>query len=419
MIIEFKVTNFRSISDAQTLSMVASPDKGLPQNISASDFDADLSLLRSAVIYGPNAAGKSNLIRAMQLMQWLILTSAKESQAGEKIAAQPFLFDEQAQTQPTEFELSFSKNGVRYQYGFVFNRDRILEEWLFAYPAGRVQRWFVRQYNELGNKYEWEFSKLFKGAKQQIVDLTRPEVLFLSNAVKLNNEQLLAPFKWFQEDLVVITPANINHVDLNKSIDQIKSPEGKKKIMQYLNVADPTITDISLENEIFSEDKLPRNLPVEFKDMVSKNMLGRDFVRIKFHHAANISLDVGDESEGTRKFLGFSGQWVDALEHGKVVLVDELDNSLHSLAVRFLISMIYNSETNKKNTQLIFSTHDTSLLDTELFRRDQVWFVEKDKKNSTQLYPLLDFSPRKNEAIGKGYLQGRYGALPYVGDWRF
>lgn len=126
-----------------------------------------------------------------------------------------------------------------------------------------------------------------------------------------------------------------------------------------------------------------------------------------------------EESEGTRRLLSYAGRWIDALEKGKVIIVDELDNSLHPLVVRFLIKLICNPDSNKNNAQIIFSTHDTSLLDNELFRRDQIWFVEKDEFNSTHLYPLLEFSPRKYEAIGRGYLQGRYGALPYIGEWKF
>jgi len=185
-----------------------------------------------------------------------------------------------------------------------------------------------------------------------------------------------------------------------------------------MSIADPSISDISSVTEKFSEDILPKNMPDDIKEKIKAGYEGKDVLtKLEFTHPNNALLDLDEESHGTQKFFAYSGYWIDALENGKVVVVDELDNSLHPLAVRFLINLISDPEKNKNNSQLIFSTHDTSLLDSNIFRRDQIWFVEKDKHNATQLYSLLDFSPRKDEAIGRGYLQGRYGALPYIGDW--
>ncbi len=141
--------------------------------------------------------------------------------------------------------------------------------------------------------------------------------------------------------------------------------------------------------------------------------------KIYLIHSGNVPLELEYESMGTRKLFAYAGHWINALDNGKILIVDELDNGLHPLVVRFLVELIFNPKINIKCTQLIFSTHDTTLLDNELFRRDQIWFVEKDEMNSTKLYSLLEFSPRKNEAIGRGYLQGRYGALPYIGEWKF
>lgn len=417
MFIELKVSNFRSIKDPQTLTMVANPATELSQNTCPADFDPELSLVRSAVIYGPNAGGKSNLIKALQFMRYLVVFSAKESQPGEKIPVEPFLFNQESRNQPSEFEITFSKDNIRYQYGFVANENHILEEWLFAYPSGRAQQWFARSFNKKTNKYLWEFSRFFKGSKQSLTTHARNNALFLSTAVQLNNEQLLPPFTWFQQDLLVVTATK--NLSLDKTINQIKTDTGKKKILQYMSVADPSIADITLDIQKFSEENLPKNIPQELKDYIKKDMLGTDFTKLNFIHANNISLTIEVESDGTRRYLAFAGRWIDALENGKTIVVDELDNSLHPLAVQFLIGLINNPEINKKKAQLLFSTHDTSLLDNEIFRRDQIWFVEKDKQNATQLYPLLDFSPRKHEALGKGYLQGRYGALPYIGEWRF
>jgi AAA15 family ATPase/GTPase len=419
MLIEFRLSNYRSISSDQTLSLVAGIGAELPQNICALDSDPSLQLVRSAVMYGANAAGKSNLIRALYFMKMLVLVSAKESQQGEEIPVESFLFNKETREQPSQFEIIFSKDKVRYQYGFEVNKHRILEEWLYAYPAGKMQEWFSRKYDKETDRYTWKFStRNFKGKKELWREATRGNALFLSTAVQLNNEQLLPVFNWFQKDLIVL-PA-FAKISPEKSIEQSKTELGKERILKYVAIADPNICDISLETETFSEDKISKNFPEDVKEKIKKQMVGKEIVtKIDFLYPENILLDIKDESHGAQKLFAIAGYWIDCLEQGKIIAVDEMDNSLHPLLVRFLIKLFFNPEINKNNSQLIFSTHDTSLLDDDLFRRDQIWFVEKDKHHATQLYPLLDFSPRKDEAIGKGYLQGRYGALPYIGEWRF
>lgn len=405
MIIEFKTKNFRSIWNPQTFSLVASSDTEHDQNTFHSGNTDSLRLLRASVIYGANASGKSNLLDALSFMRFFVVSCAKESQLGEKIPVENFSFNEKSRLDPTEFEVSFIKEDVRYQYGFVIDEDRVHEEWLFAYPTGRAQQWFSRVYDKKNDEYSWKFSKYFKYNKQ-IVNLTLKQVLFLSNAVKLNNEQLAPVFTWFQKDLLFIDPDTWREFSNKKSIDYIKEEKGKEWILQFMRAADPSIADIEIEKSTlpFLQNSNPKQV---------------DENKIRFMHSEKFSLDLKRESEGTRRLLEFAGHWIDALENGGVLIVDELDKSLHPLLVRFLINLICNPEINKKNAQLIFTTHDTSLLDNAMFRRDQIWFVEKDKNNATQLYPLLDFSPRKHEAIGRGYLQGRYGALPYIGEWRF
>jgi uncharacterized protein len=420
MIIEFKVSNFRSILEKQTFSMVASPSTELSENLCVADCDDKFRLVRAAVIYGANAGGKSNLLSALLLMRLLIITSAKESQQGEKIPIDNFSFDKSSRNEPSEFEVTFIKEKIRYQYGFVADENRILDEWLFAYPSGKAQKWFSRVYDTKNEKYSWSFSKFFKGGKQ-LSDLTRSNVLFLSNAVKLNNEQQAPVFDWFQKDLILIDPSNGRGLSSSATIDLIKSSEGKKRVLQFMLAADPSIADIKLDMKKPDEEEiyLPNSMPQELQNYLKKEIMSKDHPVINFTHSVDASLNIKDESEGTRRLLAYAGRWIDALDNGRTLVVDELDNSLHPLVVRFLIKLICNPEINKNNAQLIFSTHDTSLLDNELFRRDQIWFVEKDEINSTRLYPLLDFSPRKHEAIGRGYLQGRYGALPYIGEWRF
>ena len=395
MLIEFKVKNFRSIQDQQTFSLVAGPGMELEQNTCAAGGDLELKVIRAAVIYGPNAGGKSNLLAALLALKNWVLLSAKESQQGETIPVEGFAYDKKAHKAPSEFELSFIVDNVRYQYGFVADKNIVFEEWLFAYPSGRVQQWFSRVYNEKNKKYSWKFSKLFKIDKK-IADRTRPNVLFLSKAVDDNSEQLFPIFSWFKENLICIGPANKTLTEPKNTIDYIKNKD-KKRVLEFLKVADPSIVDIFVEKE-------------------TENLLKS---KINLVHSEGVLLNLVDESDGTQRLLKFAATWLEALDKGAVLIADEINNSLHPLLVKFLINLIYDPRNNKKNPQLIFTTHDTALLDNELFRRDQVWFVEKNKNHATQLYSLLDFSPRKQDAIGKNYLQGRYGALPYIGTWGF
>jgi uncharacterized protein len=420
MIIELKVKNFLSIREEQTLSLVASPATELNDNVFQAGKDSPLNLVRSAAIYGANASGKSNLLSALLFMQELVVLSAKESQQGEQISVTRFAFNKKNQSEPSEFEVTFIKEGVRYQYGFTLDEDRIFEEWLFAYPSNHSQQWFSRIYDVKDAKYFWKFSKFFKGEKKIFANHTIANELFLSHAVKNNNEQLIPVFSWFQKDLFFLDLAR-EEINYGKSIKNIKSTASKEKILQIINVADSSIADIKINKFMINEKNLPSfpdSIPLEVKNFFKKEMM-KEQTKIDFLHSGNVLLDFAYESDGTRKSFALAGYWIDVLENGGILIIDELDNSLHPHMVLFLINLINNPKINKKNAQLIFATHDTSLLDNEIFRRDQIWFVEKDKNYATQLYPLLDFSPRKHEAIGRGYLQGRYGALPYIGEWRF
>lgn len=426
MLIEFKITNFSSIHETQTLSMVAGSGIELEEeNVCKADFDKELRLVRAAAIYGPNAAGKSNLIRALETMRRIVLESAKEIQRGEYLDIDPFLFDTKATYQPSRFEIIFSKDNVRYEYGFEADKDRIYNEWLFSFPNERTQQWFVRQYDKANDLYDYKFSTHFKGGKKQH-DLwknsTKSNTLFFSNAVLLSNDQLNPIFDWFQKDLKIIK--NLDQVSIEKSIEMIKNPKTKAKMMRLMASADPSIKDIVVADPLkkvvkdnVDEIKHQFEPKEEIKLALLEHLFFKD-QRVKFVHDNNVSPAFKKESDGTRRMFGIAGYWVDLLERGGVLVIDEMDNSLHPILVKSLVTLV-NGPNNKNGAQLIFSTHDTTLLDSELFRRDQIWFVEKDQKNASKLYSLLDFSPRKHETYGKYYLQGRYGALPYIGDWKF
>src|SRR3989304_1284405 len=421
MFIEFKVTNFRSIHNTQTLSMVAGTGTELKeQNMLASGLLSLPDILRSSVIYGPNAAGKSNLLRAVQFMQSFGLTS-QSLEDGQDINVTPFLLNSKSRTEPSEFEVIFVQDKVRYQFGFAVNNVRVMNEWLLAYPEGRPQRWYERKYDQQKESDTWNFGGRFSGPRTMIdvwQKATRQNGLFLSTAIQLNSEQLKPVFNWFQQKLAVILPSG--DINLQFSIEQCASDDGKKQVMEFMNSADISITGIELKKIPFSPDILPTNMYQEIKEHLIRDFQGKEMTNVRFLHKTDskdiVSFDISDESGGTQKLFAFAGPLLDVLAKGRILLVDELDTSLHPLMVRFLISLIHNPEVNRSNAQLVFTTHDTSVLDTEIFRRDQVWFVGKNTENVTRLYPLTEFSPRKGEAIERGYLNGRYGALPFIGE---
>jgi len=419
MLIEFSVSNYRSIRDSQTLSLVAGTGTELEEQ---NAFDPPVSsapkLLRSAAIFGPNAGGKSNIIRAMHFMRQFVISSSSRGQEGGKIPTSPFLLDKKSSNQPSSFEMIFIENGVRYQYGIEVTQTRVEREWLLAYPEGRAQRWFERTFVSSTNDYEWYFGSFFKGQKEVLKKATRTNALFLSTGVQLNNEQLRNVFTWFDSRLVVFdTNERIPEEFAGYTLHRCEKEKDRQKIVRFLQAADLGIDGLKIEKGVFAPDDFPHEMPEKIK----KRFLGKEFSQPVFSHKHIDSLDISDfdfkdESDGTQSIFALAGPWIDTLETGKVLIVDELDTSLHPMLMRFLIKMLHSNESNPSNAQLVFTTHDATLMASQHFRRDQIWLVEKDKNRSTTLYPLSDFSPRKGEAIEKGYLRGRYGALPFT-EW--
>ena len=418
MLIDFRVKNFRSIKEDQLLSMVANSEND-PDNTHTflSPNSKTLSLVKTAAIYGANAAGKSNILKALDAMQDIVLESASKYQRGDKLPVKPFLFDNEI-NEPTEFEINFIYDGTRYQYGFTTTSVRIVEEWLIAYPKTRPQNWFARAYDENTKEYQWQFGDKLTGKKQVWKESTRSNALFLSTAVSLNSEQLKPVFDWFADKLKI---TSVSGWDPSFTMRICEDSDHKKEILKFLKTADIDIEDIEVEKEEFDPKKLSDKIPEEMKADLIKEMKGKELIKgAKFFHLDNygkkVPLDFEDESDGTRKLFSFIGPWIDSLENGNVLLIDELHDNFHPLMVKFLIEMFHNKEMNKSNAQLIFTTHETSVLNQETFRRDQIWFCEKQDR-ATTLYPLTDFSPRKGvEDLEKGYLSGRYGALPFFQD---
>lgn len=376
-------------------------------------------LLRSAVLYGPNASGKSTLVQALRFMKDRVLNSQKESQAGDEINTVPFKLTASSRSAESEFEIAFVEQGVRYEYGFRCDRQRFVEEWLFAYPLGRAQKWFHRVFDPDLDKDVYKFSSTFEGdrKRQDWKAQTRANALFLSTAIQLNNAQLKPAFEWFRQRLRVVDSV----LGPGYTITRCKDSADKEKIIEFMNSAGLSVDDISLKTAIFSPESLPKHLSNQLRQEVSRERSGKEITSIKFLHRDTetkelIEFEEEEESDGTRALFSFAGPWLDVIENERVLVVDELDTSLHPLLVHHLVKLLHHKGTK---AQLIFTTHDATLLSQKLLRRDQVWFMEKDAARATRLYPLSDFSPRNNEAVERGYLNGRYGGIPFLKDLDF
>lgn len=380
-----------------------------------SGIKAAPTLLRSVAIYGPNAGGKSNLIKALQYMRAVVAESASVMQPGQTFNVQPFRLDALSVAQPTEFDISFVLDGVRHQYGFELTAQRVTREYLLVYKAFKPQQWFERHYDAASGRDVYDFGVGLKGPKSVWEGATRPNALFLSMAVQLNSEQLQPVFAWFLNQLAIFN--EITPLGQHFSVDMLRKPEGKRAICDFLTSADISISDIEVVTRKVSGQAVHFDMAAGKTEVRNEE---QEVNELLFHHVTEQGkavFSLGDESMGTRNLLFLTGPVLDILNKGMVLVVDELDSSLHPLLVRRLVELFQNPVVNKKGAQLIFTTHDTSLLDPDLFRRDQIWFVEKDRDQASKLYPLSDFSPRKNEALERGYLIGRYGALPFLGDW--
>lgn len=402
MLLQFSVKNFRSFNKEEVLNLTASMGKEL-QDTNTFGFTQNQRLVRSAVIYGPNAGGKSNLIKALYFLQQFVLLSSTAYQEKQKIPLQSFKLNAKSQKGPSEFSIEFICDDIRFTYHVALTEDQVISEELCAFPKNYRQKWFTRKWNPSKKIYEWYQGPHLKGEHKVWEQMTRSNALYLSTAVQFNSEQLKPIFLWFKDQLVILVKDELSQeISFNPdlTLQFLKDPKTASWIHKFMECA-----DVGIENFQLVEESKKLVVKTQHKMLDSDQKVLFDLFR--------------DESDGTQRLFSQAGGWLKALREGLVLFVDELDLHLHPNIVRYLIELFHGSKTNPKNAQLVFTTHDTSLLDTDFFRRDQVWFIQKDDNQESRLYSLLDFKPRKGEAIGKGYLQGRYGALPFVGKFRF
>ncbi|MEO4108714.1 AAA family ATPase [Acinetobacter pittii] len=425
MLIQFSVENYRSIKEEQTLTMVKDSPDEMPSNYCDPQVLTVPELLHSAVIYGANASGKSNLLKALLYMRIIIGKSYKK-EINSSIPVEPFKFEKSCLISPTTFTISFIKNKVRYDYSFSATSKLITEEWLSAYPNGREQalyhRWIENDIdeNQIDNiVYNWKFSSKLKGKVNLWKESTRSDQLFLSTAVHLNSEFLKPIYEWFVEDLRVLDSDRIMNDFTMKTC--LENSTVKATVIELLKQADIDLDDIQIETKKNTVENLPSAISETFKKKYLEEYpetMDAYFV----HHDSDgnkILIPLEEQSDGTQKLFEYAAPILDVLTNGYVFIIDELNKSLHPDLVRYIVK-IFNSVVNTSHAQLIFTTHETSILRRDLLRRDQIWFCEKSSDKSTTVYPLTSFSPRKDrEDIEESYLSGRYGGKPIVKPFSF
>jgi len=377
-------------------------------------------ILPVAAIFGANASGKTNVIRGLALMRHLVVNSHFDLRPGAALPFEPFVLDEDGPNRPMRFEVDFVVDGVRHHYELSNGRESIEHEQLDSYPHNKRQMWFSRQ------RADFRFGPNLKGENRIIQALTRANSLFLSAAAQ-NNHPLLTPvYNWFLETLRVPVPHSRNHDRNTRIAEFCAETDQRERLMGLLRGADIGITGLQIAEEQISDDPKIAEAIVEFVKRISPSGLDMDasevnlkMARATLLHRAKktaVGIPLEDESDGTVAYLDILRHAIPVIKNGHVLCYDELDSSLHPLLCRRVVEMFQESASSAKPAQIIFNTHTPFLLSENILRRDQVWLCEKDGDGVSHMYPLTDFKPRKDENLQLGYLQGRYGGIPYLGS---
>ncbi len=426
MLLQFSVSNYRSFRKLQTLDMAASSqDKTLPENC----IDLELpgvstrQWLKGVAIYGANASGKTTVIEALKALEKMVVTSAQMTDPKDPIPQiEPFALRPDETESPTAFEVVLITNGTRFSYRVAATRERIWHESLRAYPTARPQTWFSRDWNRDTQTYVWGPERPSGFPRDERLEKdTLSNMLFLSKHIASNRTELEPIFRWFKQRLQFLHLDANWHLDPGFSTRQIKEETSLgESILKLLTHADIGVTGASVVEQSPSKKLLDAvgKMPAEIQGKFREELLKPSFEpQLKHRGTQNVEVPLPwrVESAGTQRLFALAGMWLNILKDGDIVCIDELDTSMHPLMVMELLRLLFSSNSNVEQAQIIFTTHNPLLLDTTLLRRDQVWFTDKDNDGEGHLYPLTEYAPRKDESLIRGYLSGRYGALPFVG----
>lgn len=417
-----RAENVRSFRDEFDFSLLATglAEKRFVRTVRWREGGSPITVLPVAGVFGANASGKSNLLKVMFDMRELVLHSFRLGDPEGRIRRRQFLLERSRQEMPSRYAVDLVLDGIRHEYGFVINDERVLEEWAFWYPKGRAAFLFHRE----GQRVR---AGSVESRKTRSVerDLLRPNALFLSTAAQVNHPALMGLYGWFKHNLL-LAEADSRPWRQALSAEMLHDDSHGQRVTALLRAADLGITGAAKhEPDPVMQERRRRAvrilLGIEGEDENEEELtfpeLGIRLVH-RGTHDEEIEFDAWDESLGTRVWFGLVGPVVQALESGSVYLADELDASLHPSLVAHLVRLFQDPETNRRNAQLVFNSHDPTLLGDavgeRLLGRDQIWLTEKSHDGSSVLFPLSDLGPRKQEAIGKRYLDGRYGAAPIL-----
>jgi len=421
MLIEFTVGNYRSFREPVTLSMEAAKINSEDPEVDRNNLihcEGHQDLLTSAAIYGANASGKSNLIQAMAFMRGFVTSSARESQAGDPISVSSFRLNTGYVKRPSFFEIIFTMERQLYRYGFEVNQELVTREWLYTTPTIREAALFTREGSIIIHN-----KRSFREGRN-LADKTRPNALFLSVVAQFNGEIATKIIKWFRTVNIISGLEDVGYRSFTVSqyLDNMSYRDQIQKLICSLDVG---IEKIAIEKVASDKVEFPKEMPEELKKLLIDSP--GEFVSVNTEHTVFdemgqatgfVSFDLEDEeSEGTQKLFSLSGPIIDTLQNGEILFVDEMEARLHPLLTQKLVGLFNSIDTNPKRAQIIFTTHDTNLLDKDLFRRDQIWFVEKDSTAASHLYSLAEFKIRNDKQYERNYLRGKFGAIPYLGDF--
>ena len=420
MLLEFELENERTFADPSTFSMIASKLKDeVEGSVRQIAEPSKLKVLTSAIILGKNGSGKSSFIEALKFVGSFTRSSALDEDVDATLPYEPNLLLKGYDEKPTFLRLLFSVEGTVYNFGFSHDRDKVIEEFLeVADKSSRFRKLYERSWIDDLQDYDYSFGEALSGTRRVWAENTRNNALFLSTAVQLNSEDLKVPHAWVTKFL---RSATIGTTGRSYTTKRCREDENfRKKVVSFLQSMDINVVDFEFREDEFDDSVLEKTFAPEFLERMKADLMrGREernyqiFFKKKTQSGDIAEFPFSRESTGTQALFCLAGPLFDVLENGYCLLVDELNTSLHPLIVKFLIDLFSDEAVNSKNAQLVFTSHDVSVLRENILRRDQIWFIDNDGMQAS-IVPLSDYSPRKREALEKGYLSGRYGGVPNV-----
>lgn len=423
MFVEFSITNFRSIASTQAFSMSAGKHSSEMSEYSAkTGHPFAPSVLRVTSMFGANGSGKSSFIKGIDFFQDFVRDSAKENTS--KIPVEPHVYDPSWKDSPSTFEVVFIFHGRLCQYGFSADESKVYDEWMYvkeSNPTSRMKRVFTRSYSEENKEYDWNISRdNLSGDKDVWRRSTRDNALFLSTSVLLNSEDLKEPYEYIVNKIKLLD--NLGHLTNGFSIKRMIEGEQhwKNDILSFLSNVDIKIDDIKVEIGAFDPERdIPKDIPAGVAKTLVEQMKDTKIVHnldtLRKDIAGNsVSLPLSEESSGTQVLFALAAPIADVLKEGFTLIIDEMYSTLHPLAVRYLVSLFNDATKNRNGAQLIFTGHETSVMEQGIMHSDQVWLVEKGKDLSTNISPVSKFKSRDILNIRKSYMTGRLGAVPLI-----